>query len=72
MHGNKNIQKTGNTTVKRKDVARLVAEVHGVSPRYVRMVMNAERENEAIIETYMQIVEQDNALLQAVKKAVPL
>lgn len=72
MNGNKNMQKTGNTTVKRRDVARLVAEVHGVSPRYVRMVMNAERENEAIIETYMQIVEQDNALLQAVREAVPL
>lgn len=36
------------------------------------MVINCERENDAIVETYMEIVEQDNKLLEAVKKAVPI
>lgn len=72
MQGNKSIAKNGNMVVKRRDVASLVAQIHGVTPRYVRMVMNGERENEAIVETYMEIVEQDNLLLENIRKAVPL
>lgn len=59
------------STIIRKDVARLVAQVHGVSPRYVRMVISGDRQNEAILETYMEIVEQDNILLQKVSTAIP-
>lgn len=55
----------------RRDVVALVAEAHRVSPRYVRYVIAGDRENEEILATYMEIVEQDNLLLQAVKAAVP-
>jgi hypothetical protein len=59
------------TAIIRKDVARLVAQVHGVSPRYVRMVINGDRTNEEILATYMEIVEQDNLLIQNLAKAIP-
>lgn len=59
------------TTIIRRDVARLVAQVHGVSPRYVRMVMAGERTNEEILATYMEMVEQDNLLIQSLATAVP-
>lgn len=65
------MEKTIAEPIIRRDVVALVAEVHGVSPRYVRMVRDGERTNEEILATYMEIVEQDNLLLQAVKKAVP-
>lgn len=71
MTGTQSMDKTLKKAIRRRDVARLVAEIHGVTPRYVRMVINCERDNDAIVETYMEIVEQDNALLDAVRKAVP-
>lgn len=72
MHDNETMPKPTKKQVKRRDVARLVAQVHGVTPRYVRMVMNGERENEAIMDTFMEIVEQDNMLLEAIQKAAPI
>lgn len=72
MQGIKNIEKTRLLIPKRRDVASLTANIHGVSADYVRKVIRGDRENEAIVKTYMEIVEQDNLLLEAVKKAVPL
>jgi hypothetical protein len=66
------MQKTSSTSIKRRDVATLVARIHGVSDNYVRKVLRGERENEAIFSTYMEIIEQDNLLIEAVRKAVPL
>jgi hypothetical protein len=66
------MEKTLPNSIKRRDVATLVARIHGVSERYVRYVIAGERENEEIFSTYMTIIEQDNLLLQAVRKAVPL
>ncbi len=59
------------STIIRRDVASLVAQVHRVSPRYVRMVISGDRQNEAIMETYMEIIEQDNILLQNLQTAIP-
>ena len=66
------MEKTKEINIKRRDVAALVADIHKVSARYVRYVIDGDRENEAIMATYMEIVEQDNLLLNAVRKAVPL
>lgn len=66
------MEKKHKPITKRRDVAALVAQIHGVSERYVRYVVAGERENEKIMESYMTIIEQDNKLLQAVRKAVPL
>lgn len=66
------MEKNNRQVIKRRDTATLVAAIHGVSVRYVRYVINGERQNEKIMETYMEILEQDNKLLEAVRKAVPL
>ena len=66
------MEKTNVKSVKRRDVAALVADIHKVSARYVLYVISGDRENEAVMATYMEIVEQDNLLLNAVRKAVPL
>ena len=66
------MEKNNRQVIKRRDTATLVAAINGVSVRYVRYVINGERQNEKIMETYMEILEQDNKLLEAVRKAVPL
>jgi hypothetical protein len=57
--------------LRRRDVATLVADIHGVTADHVRKVMRGDRENDQILATYMHIIETDNLLLQATKKAVP-
>jgi hypothetical protein len=47
------------------------AELTGFSESYVRKILNTQRENEKVLEVYMSIVEGENALLDAVRKAVP-
>jgi len=47
------------------------AEVTGVSPRFVNMVMNGERDNEVVVSVFMELQEGRNLLLQSVKKLVP-
>jgi hypothetical protein len=66
------MEKTLSNSIKRRDAATLTARIHGVSDNYVRKVLRGERENEEIFSTYMTIIEQDNLLLQAVRRAVPL
>jgi len=57
---------------KRDDLATIVADIHGVTADYVRKVRNGERENEEILATYMDILEGKTALIEAVKKTVPI
>jgi hypothetical protein len=59
------------TVLRRRDVAKLVAGIHGVTADHVRKVIRGDRENDQILATYMQIIENDNLLLQAVKNTVP-
>lgn len=40
---------------KRDDTATLTAEAHGVTPAYVRMVVNGIRKNDTILYTYNKI-----------------
>jgi hypothetical protein len=56
---------------RRRDAATLVASIHGVTADHVRKVIRGDRENDEILATYMQIIENDNLLLQAVKDTVP-
>ena len=53
---------------KRDDFCRKVALIHGVSPRYVTMVRNGERNNEAILASLMDLVEGEKELLDKVKQ----
>ena len=61
---------------KKRDAAtaarvKKVADIHKVSTRLVYYVIDGERENEAIMTTYMEFVEGENRLLEEVKKLVP-
>ncbi len=47
------------------------AEITGVSNRYVRMIINGERQNEDVLSTYMFIQEGENKLLREAKLLVP-
>ena len=71
MHGAKSRQKNKENVLRRRDVPALVAEIHGVTADHVRKVVRGDRENEQILATYMQIVENDNMLLKAAKDIVP-
>lgn len=67
----KKLEKTRSTVKVNDDTAFLVAEMHGVSKRYVNMVIEGTRVNESILTSYMQIKEGKTILIEAVKKAVP-
>jgi hypothetical protein len=47
------------------------AELARVSERYVRMVINGDRENEEVMRIYMFLNEGENKLLKAAKELVP-
>jgi hypothetical protein len=71
MQRAKNMQHKKETVLRRRDVATLVARIHGVTADHVRKVIRGDRENDQILGTYMQIIENDNLLLQAAKNIVP-
>ncbi len=55
------------------DKASLVkktADIHGVSTRFVYMVLNGERGNDEVFTTYMNLHEGVNDLVEAVKQMV--
>ncbi len=49
-----------------------VADMKGVSKRYIYMVLSGDREDEEILTCYMTLLEGANNLLEQVKTAVPL
>ncbi|THU36897.1 hypothetical protein FAM09_18210 [Niastella caeni] len=71
MQGAKSMQKNKETVLRRRDVAALVADIHGVTADHVRKVIRGDRDNEEILATYMHIIESDNQLLKAVKNVTP-
>lgn len=67
-------KKTTKTTLygnKRDDTAAIIARIHGVSARYVRMVAAGERNNDAILSSIIEMKQGKNELIEAVKKLVP-
>ena len=51
---------------KKDDTATLTAQAHGVTPSYVRMVVNGKRNNDAILSTFNRILEAKNNIVNAV------
>ena len=47
------------------------ADLLGVSTRYVRMVLDGDRESDQVMEVFMEISERENTLLQEVKNLLP-
>jgi hypothetical protein len=64
--------KTFSTATNRDDMCRTIAQIHGVSPRYVRMVRNGERENEAIAASLVDYNIGRNNLIKHLEKLVPV
>jgi hypothetical protein len=65
----------GKTTIKvkkRDDTARIVAQIHGVSARYVDMVRKGERENEAILATLVDYQTGKTKLIKHLIDLVPI
>lgn len=52
-------------------IVKELAEKHGVTTRYVYMVLDGERDSERILSDYLELYQGTNKLLEAVKKAVP-
>jgi hypothetical protein len=48
-----------------------VAQLLGLSKRQVYYVLNGSRENQAVFNCYMTILEGNNQLIEEVKKLVP-
>ena len=67
----KNLDKRIGYDPQRPYLVKRTADIHRVSKRYVYMILNGERENEEIFTTYMELLEGSDALIEAVKKAVP-
>lgn len=66
------MQKTKSNARRRDDVANVVAEIHGVKPRYVNMIRNGDRENEEILATCVEYQLGKNNLIESLKKLVPI
>lgn len=56
---------------KRDAVASKASELTGYSYEYCRLVRNGNRQNELIECVLVEIAQNENKLLEAVKKAVP-
>lgn len=67
----KSMQKSNKRNTEQAAIVQKTAKLMGVSKRYVRMVVNGERKNEGVMTCYMEILERDNALLNAVKELIP-
>jgi hypothetical protein len=52
------------------DTTRVVADIHGVSDRYVRMVRAGDREDEEILSTSIEYQQGKSRLIQHLKKLV--
>jgi hypothetical protein len=57
---------------KRDELARIVAELHGVSQDYVQKIRRGERNNEEIMCTLMDLHEGKKKLIEEVKRLIPL
>jgi hypothetical protein len=71
MKGTKSKGINRQTIVKRRDAATIIAEKWGVVPDYVRKVIRGDRKHEEILTDYLELIQEDNKLIEAIRKAVP-
>lgn len=65
------MRKPNKIDVSRAATIKETATLVGVSQRHVQLVMNGDRQNDKIVEVFMEITEGKNLLLQEVKKLIP-
>lgn len=68
--GNKLMAKTKKTGRQLDDTTTIVADIHGVSPVYVRKVRAGDRDSEEIISTCISYQQGKSKLIQHLKKLV--
>lgn len=54
-----------------REITAIVADIVGVTPDYVRKVLNGENNNEQVMTAYMEYLEGKKRLIKAVKELVP-
>ena len=47
------------------------AEVMGVSPNHVQKILRMDRENDQVVNVFMELTERKNLLIEEVKKLIP-
>ena len=57
---------------KRDDAADIVADIWGVSPRYVRAIRNGDRDNDEILCTITDYLEGKSKLIEEIKARIPV
>jgi predicted transcriptional regulator len=67
----KKIRKTVKRDVRRAATVLETAEIVGVSQSEVQKVLRADRNNDRVLEVFMELTERKNALLEEVKKLIP-
>lgn len=67
----KNANKTIARDPQRADLVKKVADIHGVSTQYIYQILKCQRENEEIFSTYMFLLQEGNALVEAARQMVP-
>lgn len=65
------MRKTGSRDRFNTVLVSQTADITGYKMRYVYMVLQGIRENEAVLTVYMELKEGHNKLLEAVKQLVP-
>lgn len=65
------MQKLKNKSPKRDDTAGIIARIHGVSARYVRMVRAGDRNNEEILASLVDFEVGKKVLIKSIEKVVP-
>jgi len=66
----KNPNKTIVRNSERANLVKKTASIHNVSEDYVYKILKTERENEEIFATYMFLLQEGNALVEAARKMV--
>jgi hypothetical protein len=70
--GTKRMAKTSKKPRLRDDIARIVADIHGVSVSYVQKVRSGERQNEQIEATLVRYRIGQNNLIKKLEQMIPL
>ena len=66
----KDMEKINKRSAWKASLAQKTAKTCQVSERYVRMVINGDRENQDVMNVYMKLWEGENKLLASVKELV--
>ncbi len=64
--------KTTSNTLKLQDTTRIVAHIHGVTPRYVQMVRKGDRDDETVTESVITFEQGVSNLIKEIKRIVPI